>query len=126
MLLPSASAVGEPCESSAAQASASPSNDSGEADSRSAMPSCSASVASTLRPEKISALAVARPVRRGRKYMPPPSGIRPRWMYDHVKLADSAAMTKSQAIAMSAPRPLAPPLTAAMVGLGMLCSSATE
>lgn len=53
---------------------------SGDVLNRSAMPSASASSASTLRPLKISSLVTGRPVRRGRKYMPPPSGISPRWI----------------------------------------------
>ena len=55
--------------------------------------------------------------------MPPPSGMIPRWMYDQVKFAHSLAMMKSQASAVSAPRPEAAPLTAAITGLGMVCSS---
>ena len=56
--------------------------------------------------------------------MPPPSGMIPRWMYDQLKLAHSLAMMKSQASAVSAPRPDAAPLTAAIVGLGIVCSRA--
>ena len=47
---------------------------------RSTMLKRTASSTSTLRPVKISSLALARPTRRGRKYMPPPSGMIPRWM----------------------------------------------
>ena len=121
MVLPSASAVAEPLLSSAAQACASATSVSAEV-LRSTMPSASASSPSTLRPVKISSLARGRPTRRGRKYMPPPSGMMPRWMYDQEKFAHSLAMMKSHASAVSAPRPEAAPFTAAMVGLGIVCS----
>ena len=55
--------------------------------------------------------------------MPPPSGMMPRSTYDQAKLAHSLAMMKSQASAVSAPRPEAAPLTAAITGLGQVCSS---
>ena len=45
---------------------------------RSTMPRARASGSLTWRPVKISSLALARPTRRGRKYMPPPSGMMPR------------------------------------------------
>jgi hypothetical protein len=56
--------------------------------------------------------------------MPPPSGTMPRWMYDQLKLAPSLQITKSQARAVSAPSPDAAPFTAAITGLGQVCSRA--
>ncbi len=57
--------------------------------------------------------------------MPPPSETRPRLTKLMVKAACSEATMKSQASAMSQPRPAAAPLTAAITGFGRPCSSAT-
>jgi len=54
-------------------------------------------------------------MRLGRKYRPPPSGMRPRLTNEAANRASGAAMMKSQASAMSRPSPIAGPLTAAIV-----------
>ena len=61
-------------------------------------------------------MARAVPTRRGRNQVPPESGTRPSFENACTKLAERAAMTKSQASAMLAPAPAATPLTAASTG----------
>ena len=58
------------------------------------------------------------PTRRGRKYEPPVSGIRPSLQNGCRKLALSLAMTRSQASAKLQPAPAATPFTAAITGIG--------
>ena len=74
---------------------------------------------------KISSFAFVSPIRRGRKYMPPPSGTSPRSTKLITKLAACDAMMKSQQSARSAPRPAAGPLTAAIVTFSSVCSRIT-
>ena len=50
------------------------------------------------------------------KYVPPESGTSPMLMKAGTKLAESAAMRRSQAQANESPAPAAAPLTAAITG----------
>ena len=79
MVLLKARAVDEPALICAAHACASDKRFA-EVLNRSTMPSAKASLTSTFLPEKINSLALARPTRLGRKYMPPPSGTMARWI----------------------------------------------
>ena len=58
--------------------------------------------------------------------MPPESGTRPSFENACTKLAERAAITRSQASAMFAPAPAATPLTAAMTGMGSARSASTS
>src|SRR6202047_5008424 len=55
---------------------------------------------------------------RGRVHVPPESGTRPSFEKACTKLAERAAITRSQASAILAPAPAATPLTAAITGSG--------
>ena len=55
---------------------------------------------------------------RASRWMPPAPAISPTLGSGNPKRAVSAAMTMSQARAISKPPPAATPLTAAMIGLG--------
>ena len=103
--------------SSAAQASAASSTSSG-ATTRLTSPIASASSARTWRPVKMSSLARDDPIRRGRRWVPPPPGMTPSRTSGSPKRASSAQTRKSQASASSSPPPRAYPLTAAMVARG--------
>ena len=80
------------------------------------MPISSASLAETFSPNIMSALARAKPTKRGSVQVPPLSGIKPILVNACIKLADSVATTISQAKAIFAPAPAATPFTAAMTG----------
>ena len=60
------------------------------------------------------------PRRRGSQKVPPPSGTRPILLNAWMKLADFAAITRSQPRAMLAPAPAATPLTIAITGTGIV------
>src|SRR5215470_7937554 len=89
------------------------------------IPSRSASCASMTSPVKISSQALAVPTTRGRKYVPPQSGCRPRLTKAWANFAAVDAMRMSQASARFIPAPAAAPLTAAMTGLGASRSAST-
>ncbi len=89
-------------------------------------PQFSACCAESLSPSIASPIARAEPTRRGRKYVPPESGIRPILQNAWMKLADFAAITMSHASAMFAPAPAATPLTAQTTGSGRLRSASTS
>ena len=80
------------------------------------IPILSASSAVTLSPSIISAEAFCQPINRGRKKVPPLSGINPIFENACMKEADSGATTTSQQKAMLAPAPAATPFTAATTG----------
>ncbi|MNT35386.1 hypothetical protein D3C72_1714120 [compost metagenome] len=71
-------------------------------------------------------MARAEPIRRGRKKVPPVSGIRPSLQNTSTKLADLPAMTMSQASARLAPAPAATPLTAQITGMGKAFKASTS
>ena len=81
-------------------------------------PRRSASAASIRSPVKIISQALAIPTTRGRKYVPPQSGCRPRLTKAWANLASVEAMRRSQPSARFMPAPAAAPLTAAMMGWG--------
>ena len=74
---------------------------------RLASPIPRASSAPMRRPVKISSLASAGPIRRGRRWVPPRPGRMPRLTSGKPKVAFSAAMRMSQASATSQPPPRA-------------------
>ena len=82
------------------------------------IPSRSASWASMISPVKMSSHALAMPTRRGRKYVPPQSGCRPRLTKAWVNFAAVDARRMSQPSARFIPAPAAAPFTAAITGLG--------
>ena len=82
-------------------------------------PRRTASSAPSLSPSIASAIALARPTRRGSSQVPPQSGIRPIFENAWMKLAERAATTMSQSSAKFAPAPAATPLTAAITGTGI-------
>ena len=63
---------------------------------------------------------------RGRNQVPPESGTSPSFENAWMKLAERAAMTRSQASAILAPAPAATPLTAAITGIGSARSVSTS
>ena len=71
-------------------------------------------------PSMASSVARAMPMRRGRKYVLPMSGMSPMRTNACTKVADSAAMRKSAASASEKPAPAATPLTAAMMGFSSM------
>ena len=81
-------------------------------------PHCAASSAESFSPRSASPIARALPARRGRKKVPPESGMRPIFENACTKLAERAARTRSQARAMLAPAPAATPFTAQTMGFG--------
>ncbi len=113
---------GGPPPARLAQARAASSTSSGAA-TRLTSPMESASSARTWRPERISSLARDDPIRRGRRWVPPPPGITPRRISGRPSRASSAQTRKSQASASSSPPPRAKPLTAAMVARGSEASA---
>ena len=70
----------------------------------------------TLSPNIISADAFCQPINRGRKKVPPLSGINPIREKAWINEEDLAAITMSQANAILAPAPAATPFTAATTG----------
>src|SRR3954463_16101938 len=80
-------------------------------------PARSASAASIMRPVRHKSIALALPIKRGRRCVPPAPGIVPRLISGCPKRAFSAAMTMSHIIATSQPPPSAKPPTATMTGL---------
>src|SRR5204863_414162 len=81
-------------------------------------PWCLASSASMICPVKIISAAFAMPTTRGRKYVPPQSGCRPRRTKACENRAALEARRMSQARARFIPAPTAAPFTAAMSGFG--------
>src|SRR5262249_27870746 len=75
----------------------------------------SSSAASMMSPVSTISLALARPTRRCRSHVPPPSGTRPILMKTSPNFARSEAMIMSQPSAMLQPAPTANPSTMAMV-----------
>ena len=71
-------------------------------------------------PERISRMAWPVPTRRGRRWVPPPPGMRPRLISGWPKRALSEAMRMSQDMASSQPPPRQKPLIMAITGLGKL------
>ena len=90
------------------------------------MPQAAACSAASLLPSKANPNARALPTRRGRVQVPPESGSSPSLANACTKLAELAAMTRSQARAMLAPAPAATPLTAAITGIGRECNASTK
>ena len=88
-------------------------------------PICSASADSTRRPVKINSLALPRPIRRGRRWVPPAPGMMARRVSVRPRVAAVEAMRMSQASASSVPPPSAMPFTAAMTGMPS-CSMAVK
>ena len=78
-----------------------------------------ASAAGTLSPSIAKPSARALPTKRGSSHVPPVSGTRPILENAWMKLAERAAITKSQHSARLAPAPAATPLTAAIIGTGI-------
>ncbi|CAM5718970.1 hypothetical protein SALBM311S_05515 [Streptomyces alboniger] len=62
-------------------------------------------------------IALARPISRVRRWVPPMPGITPSLISGWPKTADSPAITRSHIIASSQPPPRAGPLTAAIFGV---------
>ena len=89
---------------------------SAEASRRLARPMRTASSPSTGSPVNMSSRARPTPTRRGRDQVPPPSGMRPRLTKTSPKRPRSLTKRRSQASAMSQPKPTAGPSTAAMTG----------
>src|SRR3989339_218666 len=81
-------------------------------------PISKASSAFTRRPVKISSLALATPIIRGRRWVPPPPGIMARRVSVRPMEAVSEAMRMSEARATSVPPPRATPFTAEITGMG--------
>src|SRR5450830_582177 len=77
-------------------------------------------------PSMARPMARAEPIKRGRKKVPPVSGIRPSLQNTSTKLADLPAMTMSQASARLAPAPAATPLTAQITGMAKAFSANTS
>src|SRR5260370_393711 len=90
------------------------------------IPQAAASSAGSLLPSKVNPSARALPTRRGKVHVPPESGSRPSFENAWTKLAERAAMTRSQASAILAPAPAATPLTAAITGMGSVCNASTK
>ena len=63
-------------------------------------------------------MAWPRPTRRGRRWVPPPPGIKPRLISGWPKRAFSEATIRSHDSASSQPPPRQKPLTMAITGLG--------
>ena len=81
-------------------------------------PDCRASSAVMGSPVRIISNARLRPIRRGRRWVPPNGGGKPRLISGLAKVALSAATASGMASSISQPPPKAKPLTAPMMGLG--------
>ena len=84
---------------------------------RATRPERSASSASIMRPVRHISMALALPMSRVRRCVPPMPGMTPSLISGWPNLALSAAMMKSHIMASSQPPPSAKPATAAIIGL---------
>src|SRR5438477_7002670 len=86
-------------------------------------PMSRASLAGTIRPEKMMSLALDSPTSRGSRWVPPAPGMIPSLISGWPSRASSAAKRRSAAMASSHPPPRAYPLMAANVTLGISSTS---